>query len=99
LITSGVQLDRLAAELDRGPAAQDWADWAADPRFTPPPTRHRHDHTSGGDMKSLRVALVEDAALFREGVASLLTGAGVDIVAQTDHARGLTELGQSGSTQ
>jgi DNA-binding NarL/FixJ family response regulator len=43
-------------------------------------------------MTTLRVALVEDAALFREGVASLLTGAGVDVVAQTDHARGLTDL-------
>ena len=28
------QLDRLAAELDRGPAAQDWADWTADQRWT-----------------------------------------------------------------
>ena len=27
------QLDRLAAELHRGPAAQDWADWA-DQRWT-----------------------------------------------------------------
>ena len=28
------QLDRLAAELDRGPAAQEWADWTADQRWT-----------------------------------------------------------------
>jgi putative transposase len=28
------QLDRLADELDRGPAAQDWADWASDQRWT-----------------------------------------------------------------
>lgn len=28
------QLDRLAAELDRGPAAQDWADWPGDQRWT-----------------------------------------------------------------
>ncbi len=28
------QLDRLADELDRGPAAQDWAGWAADQRWT-----------------------------------------------------------------
>jgi serine/threonine-protein kinase len=43
-------------------------------------------------MIPLRVVLVEDAVLFREGVASLLTGAGVDVVAQTDHAHGLTDL-------
>ncbi|WP_116709685.1 LuxR C-terminal-related transcriptional regulator [Actinomycetospora cinnamomea] len=40
----------------------------------------------------MRVALIEDAALFREGVASLLTGAGVDVVAQADNARGVTNL-------
>ena len=28
------QLDRLADELDRGPAAQEWADWTADQRWT-----------------------------------------------------------------
>ncbi len=28
------QLDRLAAELDRGPAAQQWADWTSDQRWT-----------------------------------------------------------------
>jgi transposase len=31
---SDAQLDRLADELDRGPAAQDWAGWAADQRWT-----------------------------------------------------------------
>jgi transposase len=28
------QLDRLADELDQGPAAQDWADWTSDQRWT-----------------------------------------------------------------
>jgi putative transposase len=28
------QLDRLAAELDRGPAAQDWPGWVGDQRWT-----------------------------------------------------------------
>ena len=28
------QLDRLADELDRGPAAQEWADWTSDQRWT-----------------------------------------------------------------
>ena len=31
---SDAQLDRLADELDRGPAAQDWAGWAGDQRWT-----------------------------------------------------------------
>ena len=31
---SDAQLDRLAAELDRGPAAQEWADWTSDQRWT-----------------------------------------------------------------
>jgi DNA-binding NarL/FixJ family response regulator len=41
---------------------------------------------------SLQVVLVDDAVLFRQGVASLLTGAGVDVVAQTDHAGELIAL-------
>ena len=31
---SDAQLDRLADELDRGPAAQDWAGGASDQRWT-----------------------------------------------------------------
>jgi putative transposase len=31
---SDAQLDRLTDELDRGPAAQGWAGWAADQRWT-----------------------------------------------------------------
>ena len=31
---SDAQLDRLTDELDRGPAAQEWAGWAADQRWT-----------------------------------------------------------------
>jgi transposase len=31
---SDAQLDRLTDELDRGPAAQDWADWTSDQRWT-----------------------------------------------------------------
>ena len=40
----------------------------------------------------LGVVLVDDAALFREGVASLLVGAGVDILAQAVDAHGLTDV-------
>ena len=31
---SDAHLDRLADELDRGPAAQDWAGWTSDQRWT-----------------------------------------------------------------
>jgi len=31
---SDAQLDRLTDELDRGPAAQEWAGWARDQRWT-----------------------------------------------------------------
>ena len=34
---SDAQLDRLADELDRGPAAQEWADWTSDQRRDPGP--------------------------------------------------------------
>ena len=84
--------DRVAAEDGQLTCLQPPRPGHRRARGAPPPTRHRHVHAAGGEMSPLRVALVEDAVLFREGLASLLTGAGVDIVAQTDHARGLTEL-------
>ena len=42
------------------------------------------------DRRPLRVLLVDDSALFREGLAALLTAAGMDVVAHLSDADGLT---------
>lgn len=39
-----------------------------------------------------RVVLADDSALFREGLAALLTVAGIDVVAQTDDAEEIEQL-------
>jgi DNA-binding NarL/FixJ family response regulator len=43
-------------------------------------------------MTRPRVVLADDSALFREGLAALLTIAGVDVVAQTDAAEEIEQL-------
>ncbi|MDX6561860.1 MAG: hypothetical protein QOD65_1674 [Gaiellales bacterium] len=43
-------------------------------------------------MTPPRVVLADDSALFREGLAALLTAAGIEVVAQTDDAAAIEEL-------
>jgi DNA-binding NarL/FixJ family response regulator len=52
----------------------------------------RHRRKLSGNMTRARVMLVDDDVLLREGIASLLGGAGYEVVGQAGDALGLADL-------